>query len=74
MEDCPHCGKPVFRLSPDGAKLKATTTCLVLHKSGEIEINCPRCRLGVLVPLVVNTASMKLQKAKPHQKHVLKKT
>jgi len=72
MEGCPHCGKAVFRLSPDGLKLKAPTTCLVIHKSGEVEINCPKCKLGVLVPLAT-AGTLELRKAKPHQKHVLKK-
>lgn len=73
MESCPHCGKSVFRLSPDGKRIKAATSCLVIHKSGEIEINCPKCKLGVLVPLRVQTDAMTLKKAKPHRKHLLKK-
>jgi len=73
MEDCPHCGKPVFRLNPDGTKIKAATTCLIIHKSGEIEINCPKCKLGVIVPLVTKTEGMTLKKAKPHRRHLLKK-
>jgi hypothetical protein len=31
--------------------MKARTTVLVLHKAGGVEINCPRCSKGVLVPL-----------------------
>lgn len=73
MDRCPHCGKAIFRSSPDGSKIKAPTTCLVLHKSGEVEINCPKCKLGVLVPLTAVSGSQELRKAKPHRKHLLKK-
>lgn len=48
---CPHCSAPLFTMSRDGAKLKALTSILVLHKSGEVEINCTSCKNGVLVPL-----------------------
>lgn len=73
MDKCPHCGKAIFRPSPDGSKIKAPTTCLVLHKSGEVEINCPKCKLGVLVPLAAVKGESELRKAKPHRKHLLKK-
>lgn len=73
MKKCPHCGKTVFRLAPDGLRVKAATTCLVLHKSGEVEINCPKCKLGILVPLEAREGDLELKKAKPRQKHVLRK-
>lgn len=52
MTGCPHCGDPVFRKSGSGAKLKARTKILVLHKSGDVETNCPSCGKGILLPLV----------------------
>lgn len=51
MSCCPHCKQPVFRKSASGAKLKARTKILVLHKSGDVEITCNACGKGVLVPL-----------------------
>ncbi len=60
---CPHCEKPIFRKSADGAKLKAKTRILVLHKAGgEVEINCGSCGKGVLLPLIV-VDTLKLRKA-----------
>lgn len=61
MLGCPHCGQSVFRPS-QGTKLKARTTMLVLHKSGEVEINCGNCRAGVLIPLKL-AGEFKLRKA-----------
>ena len=72
MENCPHCGKTLFRLTPDGQRVKAATSCLVLHKSGEVEINCPKCKLGVIIPLQ-STGETMLKKAKPRQRHTLRK-
>lgn len=48
---CPHCSQPVFTASAGGAKLKARTRIVVLHKSGDVEINCGHCGRGVLLPL-----------------------
>ena len=48
---CPHCGDALFRSAVDGTRLKARTTMLVLHKSGDVEINCVACKRGVLLPL-----------------------
>lgn len=48
--DCPHCGKPVLRVTLDGQRLKARTPIVVLHKSGAVEINCESCKKGVLLP------------------------
>lgn len=63
MEACPHCGSAVFRKSKDGAKLKAKTRILVLHKAGEVEINCGSCGKGVLLPLVLAPGAPELKKA-----------
>lgn len=63
MNDCPHCGNPVFKSSSNGTKLKAKTSMIVLHKSGEVEINCGHCRKGVLVPLQPVGNPQPLQKA-----------
>lgn len=60
---CPHCEAPIFRQSPDGLKLRVRTSVLVLHKSGEVEINCPSCSHGVLVPLVAAPGPVMLKKA-----------
>lgn len=51
IRTCPHCQAELFAMSRDGAKLKAITSILVLHKSGEVEINCAACKNGVLLPL-----------------------
>lgn len=63
MKPCPHCGQPVFRKSTSGSKLKVATRVLVIHKSGEVEINCPSCRKGVLIPLVRSEGEGELRKA-----------
>ena len=73
MENCPHCSHALFRMAADGLKIKAATSCLVLHKSGDVEINCPKCKLGVLVPLNISGGQMALKKARPHKKHLLRK-
>ncbi len=52
MTACPHCDAALFRSSGD--KLKARTSMLVLHKSGNVEINCPSCRRGVYLPLAIS--------------------
>jgi len=38
---------------------------LVLHKSGEVEINCRRCKHGVLLPLTLASGAFVLRKAEP---------
>ena len=63
MNDCPHCGQPVFRKSSGGSKLKAHTKIVVLHKSGGVEINCAACGHGVLLPLVLEEGEPELRKA-----------
>lgn len=60
---CPHCAVPLFRASLDGSRVKARTSILVLHKSGEVEINCPSCSKGVLVPLTPAPGPVMLKKA-----------
>jgi len=34
-----------------------------LHKSGEMEINCSRCKRGVILPVVLKSDNRKLRKA-----------
>lgn len=63
MTGCPHCSAPVFRQSAGGRKLKARTSILVLHKSGEVEINCSSCGKGVLLPLQAAEGAPELRKA-----------
>lgn len=46
---CPHCQQPMFRRSESGNKAKLGRSAVVLHKSGDIEVNCPRCRRGVIL-------------------------
>jgi hypothetical protein len=60
---CPHCTQPVFRLSQDGQKLKAKTSMLVLHKSGEVETNCGACGRGVIIPLTLKEGPIELKKS-----------
>jgi hypothetical protein len=76
MLECPHCGQPIFKSSNGGAKLKAKTSMLVLHKSGEVEINCGICRQGVFVPLDLKQGPIELRKAesKPAVKLVVPRT
>jgi hypothetical protein len=49
MNNCPHCQQPVFRRSDSGGKVKLGRSAVVLHKSGDIEVNCPRCRRGIVL-------------------------
>lgn len=65
MTGCPHCDQPIFRASANGAKLKARTKILVLHKSGDVEINCSSCGKGVLLPLEIREEQAGLRKALP---------
>ena len=58
---CPHCEKAVFQTSP--SKLKARTKILVIHKSGEIEIGCPECKRGILLPLLLKEGAFEIRKA-----------
>ena len=59
---CPHCEKTVFRKSTSGASLKTRTTIMVLHKSGEIEVNCVACKRAIILPMQFR-ASIELRKA-----------
>ncbi len=70
---CPHCGGVLFRKSQDGDRLKAPTSMLVLHRGGDVEINCPGCKGGVIIPLVPVEGDMELRKALPRRKHILRK-
>ena len=61
--ECPHCKAPVFRASSDAQKMKARTSMVVLHKSGEVELNCGACGKGVVVPLALKEGPFILKKA-----------
>lgn len=60
---CPSCQNSVFVLSNDGERLRAATTMVILHKSGEVEINCPTCKNGVILPLAVTGSTLKKGRA-----------
>lgn len=62
---CPYCGEPIFRSAAAGERLKAPTSMLVLHKSGEVEINCRHCKHGVFLPLVLHEGAFELRKSEP---------
>ncbi len=61
MIACPHCQLPVFRKSESGGKQKLQRSAVIVHSSGDIEINCPRCKRG----LIVGQSSGTLRKATP---------
>lgn len=69
---CPHCSKRVLSLSKDGARLRFPTTCLVLHKSGMVEVNCPHCKHGVIVPLEAVSGQKSLKKGEIRHRYVLR--
>lgn len=48
---CPHCNAVI--LSERDGRAKLRTAIVVLHKSGDVEVNCPSCRRAVLLPCVV---------------------
>jgi ssDNA-binding Zn-finger/Zn-ribbon topoisomerase 1 len=54
---CPHCNAEVARGS--GEKVKIRTSIVVLHKSGGVEINCPTCRRGILIPVTFTDAPVR---------------
>ena len=60
---CPHCGCQMFRMAKGGLKLKMSTRILVLHKSGDVEANCPSCQRGVLLPLQAKPGVTEVRKA-----------
>lgn len=70
---CPHCKAAVFSASADGQKLKARTSILVLHKSGDVEMNCPSCKHAILVPLKHSDGPFELRKA-TEPKFVIRRT
>lgn len=61
MTACPHCQQPMFRKSESGGKQKLGRTPVIVHKTGDIEANCPRCRRGV----IIGKATPVLRKAQP---------
>lgn len=54
---CPHCSAEIVRGSGD--KVKIRTSIVVLHKSGSVEINCPSCKRGVLIPAVLTSGPIR---------------
>ena len=58
---CPHCQGSLFRKST-GGRLKARTRIIVLHKSGEVELNCGVCRKPVLLPVAFRSDNRTLRK------------
>lgn len=73
MNACPTCSGALFTLSKDETKLKATTSVILLHKSGEVEINCPHCKCGVILPLAPIPGQTTLKKGRQHQRLVLRR-
>lgn len=69
---CPHCDKLIFQMSKDKSRAKAKVTCLILHKSGDVEINCPLCKRGILLPFHCKENG-ELQKSQ-YPKHTMKKS
>lgn len=47
-----------------------------MHKSGEVEINCPSCSKGVIIPLVLAPGPVMLKKAgdAPQPRFVARRT
>ena len=62
---CPYCGQMLFRSVASGERLKASTSILVVHQSGQVEINCRVCKHGVIVPLVLADGPFALRKSEP---------
>jgi hypothetical protein len=60
---CPHCNGQVFRKSKSGSRYKARTSIVVLHKSGDIEINCASCKRAIILPATFKTDNRQLRKA-----------
>jgi hypothetical protein len=69
---CPHCDKPVFHMTKDRTRAKAKVTCLILHKAGDVEINCPECKRGILLPF--HRAESGEMKKSQYPKHTVLKT
>lgn len=59
---CPHCHQPVFKKSNGGSRYKARTTIMVLHKGGDVELNCAACKRAVILPMQFR-AKAELRKA-----------
>jgi hypothetical protein len=62
MPTCPHCQAPIGHVAANSDKVKLATRIVVLHKSGDVEINCGRCKRGVIIGSMTATA---LRKAAP---------
>lgn len=46
---CPHCNAGILVVK--GGKAKLRTNIIVMHKSGEVETNCPSCKRSIVLPL-----------------------
>ncbi|MDQ3171086.1 MAG: hypothetical protein M3Q55_13195 [Acidobacteriota bacterium] len=57
MTGCPHCGVEIARESGDKTKIR--TSIVVLHKGGGIEINCPACKGGIIIPTTIATGPIR---------------
>lgn len=70
MISCPHCMAVLMRKSTEGNKLKARTSMCIMHRGGEIEINCGGCGKGVMLGKLERVV---VTKALPPQRLVVRK-
>lgn len=70
MIECPHCRAVLMRKSSEGNKLKARTSMCIMHRTGEIEINCGSCGKGVMLGKLERVA---VAKAVPPQRLIVRK-
>lgn len=62
---CPHCGVSAARPGTD--RLRFPTSCVVLHKSGAVGVNCHACGNEVLLPVRVLDGAFLLQKGETQE-------
>jgi len=67
---CPHCQGVLMRKSTEGNKLKARTSMCIMHRTGEVEINCGSCGKGVLLGKLERVV---VSKAAPPQRLIVRK-
>lgn len=53
--------------------MKIPTSVLILHKSGDVEINCLHCKHGVILPLRAIPGVTTLKKGRVPMRHTLRK-
>lgn len=46
-------------------RLRARTSMLIIHESGQAEINCEHCKKGVFMPLTLSEGPFEMRKAEP---------